>query len=78
VSDGPEHVGEAQEPLLFGGLICAFMAALPGVLFNVGPTGQAGCHNPNLSHDEQTRCSNVTEGGSAALALACGIATIAF
>jgi hypothetical protein len=77
-STGDEQVGEAKDPLVFGPFVCAFIAMMPGLVFNVGPTGQVGCHNPKLSHEEQTRCSNLTEGGSAGLGLACALVTIFF
>jgi hypothetical protein len=65
-------VGEPQEKWSPVGLVCALIAGGLGLLFNYGPTGRVGCHNPRAEYPEA--CTAVTEGGSFALALACAVA----
>jgi hypothetical protein len=73
----PERDGEAQQPLTpVGGFVCGLIAAAPGAIFNLGPMGDAACHSPRLSYAEQSRCSNVTGGGSLVLGILCGLAAI--
>ncbi len=69
-----QDVGEARERLSpLGGLLCAVMAATPA-MFATGPTADVACRSPQLTPDEQARCSDVTGGGSIALGILCALA----
>jgi hypothetical protein len=65
-----EQTGEAKEPLLFGGLLCGFMAMTPGLVFG---WPLHGCQRNSASAEKKQACEDWIGGSTVALGTICMI-----